>query len=168
MTDSPQNFSQGDAMIIQPSFALQRKLGGAAGRVLSPLAVKRAETALEMVIPPVSDEVMRLLSELEDAVGQNQAGSRDVIWKNAHEMRGLAGTAGKRSLGLAADAMCRYLNGSDANFKADRNVLATIATVAKQALKDGADEDPMVKMLLIDCSRAVTVQRKREGRSEGD
>jgi hypothetical protein len=158
----------GDAMIIQPNFGLQRKLGGAAGRVLSPLALKRAETALAEAIPPVEEEVMRLLRELEEAVRSKAAGSRDLIWLNAHEIRGLAGTAGKRSLGLAADIMCRYLNGTDSSFQADRAVLATIATVAQQALKLGADEDEMVKMLLTDSARAVIVQRKREGRSIED
>jgi hypothetical protein len=168
MTISVQDFSQGDAMIIQPNFALQRKLGGPAGRVISSLAIKRSEAALEAAIPPIGEEVTRLLSELETAVRERPSGSRDLIWANAHEIRGLAGTAGKRSLGLAADVMCRYLNGSDAGFKADPTVLTTISTVAMQALKDGADDDPMVKMLLTDSARAVVVQRKREGRSGGD
>lgn len=163
-----ENFAQGDAMIIQPNFGLQRKLGGSASRVLSPLAFKRAQIALEVVIPPIEVEVTRLLRELEDVVRDKTAGGRDLIWNNAHEIRGLAGTAGKRSLGLAADVMCRYLNGSDSHFQADRSVLATIATVAFQALKEGADDDPMVKMLLTDSARAVVVQRKREGRSVED
>ena len=168
MTQSNELASQADAIIIQPNFALQRKLGSPAGRVLNPVAIKRAETALQAIIPPVGEEVTRLLHDLGEAVRVRAPSYRDIIWNNAHEIRGLAGTAGKRSLGLAADVMCRYLNGSDSDFQADPTVLATIATVAMQALKDGADEDPMVKMLLTDSARAVLVQRKREGRPLAD
>lgn len=151
--------------ISPPSFNLQRKIGGAAGKVLSAFAVQKAHQALLLVMPPLSEEVERLMKELQDSVRSRNSNARDVIWNNAHEIRGLAGTAGKRSLGLAADIMCRYLNGSDSNFLADPTVLSTIATVAIQAVKDGADDDPMIKMLLTDCAQAVVVQRKREGRA---
>lgn len=163
---SVQHLDEGDDVeITPPSFRLQKKLGGTAGKILSPVAVQRAQKALEQVIPPLTEEVSRLLRELETAVRHRDANSRDLIWGHAHEIRGLAGTAGKKSLGQAADLMCRYLNGSDSAFQADPTVLSTIAIVAMQAVKDGADEDPMVRMLLTDSARAVAVQRNREGRS---
>jgi hypothetical protein len=171
MTSHPQLNNSDDVHIIQPSFTLQRKVGGSATRLLNPTALKRAEVALEAVIPPLNQEVERLLRELELAVGKDGKGAsivsaRDVIWKNAHEIRGLAGTAGKKSLGLAADIICRYLNGTANDFTADPTVLSTICVVATQALKDGADEDPMVTMLLTNSARAVVVQRNREGRGD--
>jgi hypothetical protein len=154
--------------ITPPNFRLQRMVGGSAGRILSPVALQRAQKALDEVILPLTDEVGRLMKELEAAVRRRDTNARDVIWNNAHEIRGLAGTAGRRSLGLAADLMCRYLNGTDNSFQADPTVLSTIAIVAMQAVKEGADEDPMVKMLLTDSAKAVVVQRNREGRGVSD
>jgi HPt (histidine-containing phosphotransfer) domain-containing protein len=154
--------------ITPPSFRLQTKIGGSAGKIISPLAIQKAQKALADVMPPLTDEVGRLMKELEQAVRRRDANARDVIWNNAHEIRGLAGTAGKKSLGMAADLMCRYLNGSDSSFQADPTVLSTIAIVAMQAVKEGADEDPMVKMLLTDSAKAVIVQRRREGRVDSD
>jgi Hpt domain len=154
--------------ITPPSFLLQRKAGGPASRMLSAAAIVRAQKSLDEVMPPLSDEVRRLLDELEQAVRGRDARARDVIWNNAHEIRGLAGTAGKISLGTAADLMCRYLNGSDASFQADATILTTIVVVAMQAAKEGADDDPMIKMLLSDSDKAVQVQRTREGRGSSD
>lgn len=154
--------------IMPPNFRLQKKIGGSAGKIISPLTIQKSQSALQDAMPPLTDEVGRLMKELEQAVRRRDANARDVIWNNAHEIRGLAGTAGKKSLGLAADLMCRYLNGSDSNFQPDPTVLSTIAIVALQAVKEGADEDPMVKMLLTDSARAVIVQRRREGRIDSD
>jgi hypothetical protein len=157
-----------NAEIVPPNFGLQRKLGGPASRALSPLAIERSQKALNEVKPPLNVEVARLMAELEHAVQNATPDARDIIWSNAHEIRGLAGTAGKKSLGEAADLMCRYLNGTEASFKTDRAVLSTIAIVAVQAMKDGADEDPMIRVLLIDGAQAIAVQRAREGRPPSD
>jgi chemotaxis protein histidine kinase CheA len=162
------DIDDGEVEIMPANFRLQKKLGGAAGRILTPLAYEKARTALNDFMPPLTDEVGRLMKELELAVRRRDSNARDVIWNNAHEIRGLAGTAGKKSLGQAADLMCRYLNGSERGFQADPTVLSTIAIVAMQAVKEGADEDPMVEMLLTDSARAVAVQRTREGRGESD
>lgn len=105
-----------------------------------------------------------MMSVLEQAVRYRDEHARDTIWNIAHELRGLAGTAGKKSLGIAADLICRYLNGSPSSFKADPTTLSTIAVVAMQAVKPGADSDPMIKMLLTDSARAIQAQRRREGR----
>jgi chemotaxis protein histidine kinase CheA len=160
--------SDDEVEIIPANFGLQKKLGGAAGRLLTPVVFEKAQKALEAELPPLTDEVGRLMKELELAVRRRDKNARDVIWSNAHEIRGLAGTAGKKSLGQAADLMCRYLNGSESSFQADPTVLSTIAIVAMQAVKEGADTDAMVEMLLSDSARAVAAQRKREGREASD
>ena len=151
-----------------PNFNLQKKLGGAAGKILTPVAFQKAQQALNAALPPLTDEVERLMVELEQALQRRDTGARDLIWNNAHEIRGLAGTAGKKSLGAAANLICKYLDGSSSNFEADPTVLATIAIVARQATKEGADENPMINMLLTDSARAVAVQRNREGRGVSD
>jgi hypothetical protein len=150
--------------IIEPNFFLQRKLGGPAGRMINPLSISRAEAALKLAMPPVEEEVRRLLGELQHCIVAKSHHARATIWNHAHEIRGLAGTASKVCLGEAADIMCRYLNGTGSAFMPDEAVLSTIATVALLAVRDGADEDPMVKKLLADSVLAVDAQRQREGR----
>lgn len=154
------------AQIVEPNYFLQRKLGGPAGRMINPLSIKRAEVALLLAVPPIDEEVRRLLQELTLAITTGEGISRTLIWGYAHEIRGIADTADRVRLGEAADIMCRYLHGTDPTFSPDPAVLSTIATVATLALRDGADSDPMVAQLLADSTRAVDSQRHREGRGE--
>jgi hypothetical protein len=155
-----------DAEIIAPNYRLQKKVGGSATRLLTPELHKKAADALEKVIPPIAEEVERLLREIEVAARHRDPEARDLMWANAHEIRGMAGTAGKVALGQAGNLICHYLNGTDSHFKPDANVLTTIVVVALQAMKDGADTDPMVRTLLSDSARAVIAQRTREGRAK--
>lgn len=150
--------------IIAPSFRLQRKMGGPASRMLTPEAYRKANAALEEVIPPVDVEVKRLLDELQAALVARAPGGRDIMWNNAHEIRGLAGTVRKVCLGQAANLICHYLNDTESNFQPDPSVMQTIVVVAMQALRDDADTDPMIQVLVQDGARAVIAQRHREGR----
>jgi hypothetical protein len=168
MSSEDIDLENGRIEIMEPNFDLQKRLGRSAGQIMSPSVFDNAQKALLAAIPPLDHEVERLLSELQQAVLRRDANARDVIWNNAHEIRGLAGTAGKISLGKAADLLCSYLNGSDKDFEADAEVLSTIAIVAVRAVKEGADEDSMIKVLLRDGERAVIVQRAREGRGPAD
>jgi hypothetical protein len=158
--------NQGDqtALVDDPSFYLQRKMGGPASRALNPLSIARAEAALQKVLPNIDDEVMRLVTELQRIIAHGGDNLRDRIWAQAHELRGLAGTTAKVRLGQAADTMCHYLFGADADFQPDPKVLSTIAVITLLAVKDGADSDPMVERLLEDSFKAVQIQRQREGR----
>jgi hypothetical protein len=150
--------------VIAPSFLLQRKIGGPVSRVLNPEAYRRANAELEKVVPPVEDEVRRLLQELQEALQAKKPGGRDTMWNNAHEIRGLAGTVRKICLGQAANLICHYLNDTGPDFIPDQAVMQTIVVVAIQALREDADTDPMIKVLVQDGARAVLVQRHREGR----
>jgi HPt (histidine-containing phosphotransfer) domain-containing protein len=150
--------------VIPPNFRLKRLIGGAASKALNPAIYEKSQKSVEALLPQLTQEVGRMMADLEHAVRHRGEDARDTIWNIAHELRGLAGTAGKKSLGTAADLICRYLNGSPSSFKADPAVLSTIAVVAMQAVKQGADTDPMIKMLLVDSARAVLSQRRREGR----
>lgn len=150
--------------VIPPNFRLQRLIGGTASRTLNPAIYEKSQKSVEALLPQLTEEVGRMMADLEYLVRHRGEDARDRIWNIAHELRGLAGTAGKKSLGTAADLICRYLNGSPSSFKADPAVLSTITVVAMQAVKEGADSDPMIKMLLVDSTRGVLAQRRREGR----
>jgi len=150
--------------LIAPSFQLQRKMGGPVSRMLTPEAYRKANAALEEIIPPIDDEVRRLLHELQEALEARQSGGRDIMWNNAHEIRGLAGTVRKICLGQAANLICHYLNDTASDFLPDQGVMQTIVVVAHQALREEADTDPMIKVLVHDGARAVLAQRHREGR----
>jgi hypothetical protein len=150
--------------LIAPSFRLQRKMGGPASRVLTPEAYRKANAALEEIIPPIDEEVRRLLQELQEALQDKVHGGRDIMWNNAHEIRGMAGTVGKITLGQAANLICHYLNDTASDFLPDQEVMQTIVVVAMQALRDEADTDPMIKVMVQDGARAVLAQRHREGR----
>jgi hypothetical protein len=153
------------AVRLAPLSSAQKRIGGKIGNLLTPANFKRAQAALDAQIPEIRAAVEALVRDLEDAVRQRQAGARDLIWDRAHDIRGLAGTAEKKSLGQAANLMCTYLHGTDSKFEPDPNLVSTIAVVALEASREGADEDQMVKMLLNETHEAVTVQRRREGRN---
>jgi HPt (histidine-containing phosphotransfer) domain-containing protein len=153
-----------DAEIIAPSFALQRKVGGPVARLLTPERVKKAEANVQTLVPPLKDEVARILREMEALVATRRSGLRDKVFAQAHEIRGLAGTAGRQRLGQAAHLLCRYLEDTPATFVPDANLLSTITVVATYACTDTADSDPMIATLINDAARAVVVQRRREGR----
>jgi hypothetical protein len=150
--------------LIPPSFRLQRKVGGPAAHVLTPDVYRKAEMVVADLVPPLEVEVHRLLDELYEVLTTRQPRARDLIWSNAHEIRGLAGTVGKVCLGQAANLICQYLHDTKSSFEPDREVMQTIVVIAFQALRDDADEDPMIKVLVQDGARAILAQRHREGR----
>eukprot|EP01038_Epipyxis_sp_PR26KG_P008788 gene8788-11870_t len=95
-------------------------MGGPASRVLTPEAYRKANAALEEIIPPIDEEVRRLLQELQEALQGKVPGGRDIMWNNAHEIRGMAGTVGKITLGQAANLICHYLNDTASDFLPDQ------------------------------------------------
>lgn len=153
-----------DVQITAPSFALQRKVGGPAARLLTPERVKKAEGAVEKLVPPLVEVVTELLKQMENNVRARPPGLRDALFRDAHELRGLAGSAKRQRLGLAANLICRYLEDTDADFQPDPALLSTITVVAMHACTEAADADPMIQTLLHDAAKAVVVQRRREGR----
>lgn len=158
--------SAGDGVtVVPPSFALQKKVGGPAARLLTPDRVRRAETAVARLVPPLREVVRRQLERLQDLSRGPMDGRRDPIFAEAHELRGLAGTAGWQRLGQMANLLCRYLEDTPATFRPDAALLGTITVVAGLAASDTADTDPVIGTLVADAARAVLVQRRREGRS---
>lgn len=153
-----------EVQISAPSFALQRKVGGPAARLLTPQRVKKAEAEVEKLVPPLVEVVTALLKQMEANVRTRPQGVRDALFRDAHELRGLAGTAKRQRLGLAANLICRYLEDTDTDFEPDPTLLSTITVVAMHACTETADNDPMIHTLLHDAAKAVVAQRRREGR----
>jgi hypothetical protein len=153
-----------DVVLVPPNLSLQRKFGGSAARLLNPGAVKKAEAALETIIDKVRGDVMERLHIIKDQSRDRPVGCRDTIWTHAHEIRGLAGTARLTLLGQSANLICRYLDETGPDFAPDANLMTTIVVTALQTIKDGAETDAMLALLVRDCARAVVAQREREGR----
>ncbi|GIU66599.1 hypothetical protein [Candidatus Phycosocius spiralis] len=152
------------AQLTPPSFRLQRLVGEPAANVLTSEVYYKAEMILAEMIPPLVLEVHRLLEEISETLENGTGNIRDLIWDNAHEIRGLAGSVGKVYLGLAANLICQYLQDTQSDFIPDQEVMQTIIIIAFQALRDDADTDPMMKVLVQDGARAILAQRHREGR----
>lgn len=159
----------GDVTILPPNTALQRKVGGSAGKLLSPDKVRRAEKELALVsADTVRPNVIERLNRIQELASKRNGDAFDQIWTHAHEIRGMAGTADMKGLGKAANLLCRYLDDSPAGFMPDANVVTSLVVTGLQAVREGADEDSLMEILLKDCAKAVEVQRKREGRSRTD
>jgi hypothetical protein len=151
-----------EIQIIPPSLALQRKVGGSAARLITPLVKWQAEKAVDFIKPEIRAEVERLLAELART---RTAPWRDAIWNNAHEIRGLAGTCDAVNLGRAANLLCLYLNGTDSDFVGDANLVTSITVLALQSLKFCEASHELMPVLLTDSLQALQVQCRREGRS---
>jgi HPt (histidine-containing phosphotransfer) domain-containing protein len=150
--------------VLPPSFMLQRKVGGPAGRLLTPSMIAKAEKSLEERLPEIRDDIRQRLRDLEDLARLRPPGAAKAIWVHAHELRGIAGTARLRAVGKTAHQLCRYLQGIADDFEPDPNLIATVTVTALHALRDNADADPMMETLVADCALAVDAQRRREGR----
>jgi hypothetical protein len=157
---------EADAEILAPNFGLQRKVGGSAARLMTPERVTKSEAALEALVPPLQELVRELIERINAAVRGQGPGMRDAVWADAHELRGLAGTARRVRLGQSADFMCRYLNDTPPDFVPEPVLMGTFAVIAMQCCRDGADDDPVLETLLTNAAKAVAVQRRREGRGD--
>ena len=153
------------AEIIEPSYTLQRKMGGSAAKLLTPAKVKKAEAAVEELVPPLRFEVERLLGEIEALTKNCKFGCSPKIWALAHEIRGLAGSANYIQLGKVCDLLCLYIEEKDETFIPNETMISTINVTANYTMNDGADSDPVVSILIEDCRKAIVAQRRREKRA---
>jgi len=70
----------------------------------------RAARMIELRRDQLCDAVLDYIKQLESAAATSDL--RDVF-SQAHEIRGLAATAGMEAAGRIADGLCRYLDASD-------------------------------------------------------
>lgn len=154
-----------EVQIIPPSLALQRKVGGSAARLITPLVKTQADKAVDFIKPEIRAEVERLLSEIQEIARVRKAPWRDAIWNRAHEIRGLAGTCDAVNLGRSANLLCLYLNGTDSDFVGEAGLVTSITVLASQSLKFTESSHELMPVLLTDSLQAIHVQCRREGRS---
>ena len=66
--------------------------------------------------------VLQCVDQLEDA---GKSGDMETVFAQAHEIRGMAATAGMAMVGQIANGLCRYLDASEqAGIKVDRSLVA--------------------------------------------
>lgn len=149
---------------IQPADdRLKRKLGGAAKTAISPAIAAKAEQAAAAIAAQVRPVLMEQLAELEACSRQRPFNAPTMLYGKAHMIRGVAGTCGLPSLGLAAKAMCELLDGVEDGAMIDANLVTSIAITMLHAAK-GEDNDPALLQELIGaCHEAVALARPRRG-----
>jgi chemotaxis protein histidine kinase CheA len=75
----------------------------------SPEAAQRAARMIELRRDELCDAVLDYIRQLESAAATSNLAD---IFGHAHEIRGLAATAGMNAVGPIADGLCGYLDGS--------------------------------------------------------
>lgn len=79
-------------------------------KLASPETARRATQIIELRRNELCDAVLDYIQQLESAATTNNLSD---IFRQAHEIRGLAGTAGMDTAGRIADSLCQYLEGSN-------------------------------------------------------
>jgi hypothetical protein len=151
--------------ITPPSRALQAKIGGSAAALLPEAAQNLIEKRLTALNPFLLRDIGERLDKINRLSRIRNEGVGPQIFAEAHQIRSMAGTAGRPKLGHTASVLCAYLEGVDDDFKPDANFLTLVAVAAAQ-IKDVENQaDPMVAELVQDCAEAAAVTMAKEGRA---
>ncbi len=128
--------------------------------MLEPERLQRAQARLDAMAPQaladMQEAIDRILLETE------VKGSLEVIFKAAHDVRGLAGSFGLSGLGAIAGEIRTYGLGVNPGFEPDWRLLASLARILGRALSR-PDELPE-EVIVAECRKAVSEAMKREGR----
>ena len=79
-------------------------------KLANPETAKRAARMIELRRDELCDAVLDYIRQLESAAATSDL---QDIFGQAHEIRGLAGTAGMDAVGRIADGLCRYLDAAE-------------------------------------------------------
>lgn len=91
-------------------------------KLASPETAQRAVRIIELRRNELCDTVLAYIRQLESAATTNDLSD---MFQQAHEIRGLAGTAGMDAVGRIADGLCQYLDASsDHQAETDPAVIA--------------------------------------------
>jgi len=87
---------------------LQQKIGGPTSGLDRAVIIAAAERNLAAVAPLIEATLLEYRVRIREAVGTAPF-DLQVIFTAAHQIRGLAGTIGRPSLGALADALATYI-----------------------------------------------------------
>ena len=152
--------------IIPADFMLRDKIGGSFAKIVTADKIKIAEEALMMMQADILNAIKPMLNEIAGLARVRSRDSVAKIWKHAHEIRGLAGSAQRKSLGEICNIICHYLNDIETeDFRPDANLITVLSVSASHAAREDADIDPETEIMVEECRNAVMVQKQREGRN---
>jgi HPt (histidine-containing phosphotransfer) domain-containing protein len=150
--------------ISPPSRALQAKIGGSAASQIPAAMVGAAEKRIADLTPGLLADVSARLERINALARDRGDGVAARILAEAHQVRSVAGTAGRPKLGHVASVLCAYLDGTDDLFRPDANLITLIAVAAAQIQQAETKSDALVEELVQDCAEAAAVTMAREGR----
>lgn len=151
--------------ISPPSRALQAKIGGSAASQVPAAMLNAAEKRVANLTPALLADISERLERINALARDRGDGVAMQILAEAHQVRSVAGTAGRPKLGNAASVLCAYLDGADNYFRPDANLITLIAVAAAQIQQAETKADALVDELVQDCAEAAAVTMAREGRT---
>lgn len=140
--------------------SLARNKGGAAGMLLAPEVLARAQTKLEALKPMATAEIKAAIGQLR-VMAEDRA-TADKIFAAAHDIKGLAGTYGLASVGMVAGAIRLYGESRPPRFEPDWSLLQLLIQTMARTFEDPSAAPPQV--LAAMCREAVAKVMAREGR----
>jgi chemotaxis protein histidine kinase CheA len=140
--------------------SIARGKGGAAGLLLDPEVLIKAQMKLEELKPMATAEIRSAIGRIR-TMADDQAGP-DQIFSTAHEIKGLAGTYGFASVGMVAGAIRAYAENRPQGFQPDWALLQLLTHTMARTFDDPDAAPPQV--LATMCREAVAKVMTREGR----
>jgi hypothetical protein len=150
--------AENKAQFITPDAYPQIFEKGASARALkslrSPQTALKAAMAMEACVAPMREAVLQYVGEME-----KPDASMCRIFDIAHEMRGLAETAGLITMGRISDLLCRYM---DETKRIGRKPEATIVTLHVAAIGRAAraQEDDIGMGAIVTAELSALVSRR--------
>lgn len=121
------------------------------GKLSSSAAIAAATKAVQQLEGAALDDIDLRLKEIETKARSREADCESLIYDQAHEVRGIAGTFDLRSLGIIADCICHYIENKEQSDKVDANLITLLATAARLVAKPGMDAESLSNDLVSEC-----------------
>ena len=139
--------------------SIARGKGGAAGVLLTPEVLARAQTKLEELKPRATAELRAAIGRIRLLAEDREA--PDQIFATAHEITGLAGTYGFANVGQVAGAIRVYAESRPPGFEPDWSLLQLLTQAMSRTFED---PDAAAPQVLAMCREGVAKVMAREGR----
>jgi chemotaxis protein histidine kinase CheA len=122
-------------------------------KLASPETAKHAARMIALRRDELCDAVLNYIRQLESAA---ETADLPDVFDQAHEIRGLAGTAGMEAAGRIADGLCRYLDASKGQKSgADPAVIALHVDAIVRASSSAADAEKFGSRVAVELGALV-------------